>query len=197
MKRLCIYTDYLKCFFFIPITIYKIVNVSEFNIPLPVLKMWSYHFYFSFLSCYSRYSFCSFGQEINSPRSFFTSKGYPVPIFDAVCKKFLNKIYTPPTVPRATVPKMQFYFSVPCYNYRSKQLIQSPTNILSNLYPQIFLLDVNKNYSTIGKFFSYKEEIPASVRSSIISSLLVETVMPPTWASTLKKSLIQHLLPTS
>ena len=66
--------------------------------------------------------------------------------FDAVYKKFLNKMYTPPTVPPVTVLKMQFYFSVPYYNYENEQLIQILANELSILYPQISFLAVNKNY---------------------------------------------------
>ena len=113
-------------------------------------------------------SFFSFDQEINFLRNFFTSNGYPVFIFDTVCKKFLDKIYAPSTVPPVTVPKMQFYFSAPYYNNVSEQLIQNLTNRLSVLYPQISFLAVNKNYLTIGKFFKFKDEIPACVRSSVI-----------------------------
>ena len=50
-------------------------------------------------------SFFSFDQEINFLRNFFASNGYPVFIFDTVCKKFLDKIYAQPTVPLVTVPK--------------------------------------------------------------------------------------------
>ena len=110
----------------------------------------------------------AFGQEISFLRIFFTSNGYLVFIFDTVCKKFLGKLYAPPTVPPVTVPKMQFYFSAPYYNNVSEQLIQKLTNRLSVFYPQISFLAVSKNYLTIGNFFKFKDEIPACVRSSVI-----------------------------
>ena len=79
-------------------------------------------------------SFFSINQEIKFLRDVFTSNGHPAFIFDAVRKKFMEKMYPPPTVPLATVPKMQFNFSVPCYNYQNEPLIQNLANRLSIYY---------------------------------------------------------------
>ena len=109
-----------------------------------------------------------FDEKINFLRHFFTSTGYPAFIFDAICQKFLDNIYTTPTVPPVILPNMQFYFSVVYYNYASEHLIPNLTNRLSIFYRQISLLAVNKNYFTIGRFFMLQDEIRACVRVSII-----------------------------
>ena len=115
------------------------------------------------------YSLCSdwvsFHTEVEYLRKYFRNNCFPEFTFDKYLKKFLDNIFHP-KIPLPTVPKLDFYASLPFTNDRKflpllKQILNKHFNCLN---PKLVL----RNPRTIGSLFKFKDSVPSLMRSLVI-----------------------------
>jgi hypothetical protein len=119
-------------------------------------------------------SFISFSAEQDYLRNFFSNNGYPVHLFEKMCRRFLNSVYHPKPV-STDVPRRDVYFSVPYYGRESERLYSGLTESLSAFYPQFNFKLLPINSFTIGSFFPYKDRVPDGLRSDVIYKFSCES----------------------
>ena len=120
-------------------------------------------------------TFTLFHKEIEFLKNFFIANGYPENVFDNMCMKFLDKLYSP-TDTIYTSDKLPFYFVLPYYNKQCETIAKKIKVALQDLYPQISFNCILRDISNLASFFSYKDRISQTVLSKIIN-LLVEAAM--------------------
>ena len=136
-----------------------------------------------------------FHSELSFLKTFFHNNGYPTHIFDEVCKKFLDRIYSnKPQIP--TVPKEKFYFVLPYYSPRSQSIVNELVTSLSKIYPQLSFQSVLKNTHTVASYFSFKDRLPSAVCANVIYKFSCRSCQASYIGSTQQKfrtRIYQHL----
>ena len=83
----------------------------------------------------------------------------------------LNKLYKPfdsNEIENYNVPKAEIYFSTFYLGDISEQISKELHEIVSQYYPQVKLLIINKTHSTIGALFGFKDRQPRLNQSNLI-----------------------------
>ena len=113
----------------------------------------------------STYKICD--EEINFLFDYFNNNGFPTKLFWKEVKHFLHSIYSPP-VPTSTVPKLQFYVSLPFLGHLTKDFEKKLRAALERYYPYIHFNFIFNNSFTIGSFFSIKDKPSHLMRSGVV-----------------------------
>ena len=140
-------------------------------------------------------TFTLFHREIEFLKKYFITNGYPENVFDNMCRKFLDKIYSP-TDTIYTADKLPFYFVLPYYNKQCETIANKMKLALQDLYPQISFNCILRNTSNLASFFSYKDRIPQTVLSNVIYQFTCRSCNASYIGSTqqkLKTRICQHL----
>ena len=110
-------------------------------------------------------SWLNFHKEDNFLSRYFIDNCFPKFLFDKYLKSFLNNKLQPIT-PITTVPKLDFYASLPYIN--NDKFLTTLRNILNKhffcLAPKLVL----RNPRTIGSLFKFKDTIPLLMRSLVV-----------------------------
>jgi len=138
----------------------------------------------------SFFSFCSFNFKLNSVRSllsrgynvcssfinihsefeflktFFHQNGFPIGLITTNIKKFLAKRYSSNNF--ITVPKENFYFTMPFYGPQSDKLRKDLYDVLSKSFTHVNFNIVLVNNFRIGNFFRYKDSLPPAMQASLV-----------------------------
>ena len=106
-----------------------------------------------------------FHKEISFLHQYFLDNCYPSKLFYRHLRKFLNNIFIP-KIKMPTVPKLQFYASIPLLNqeYFYKEL----NNIISRHIPAIKLNIIRINNMTVGSKFHCKEKLHPLMTSGVV-----------------------------
>ena len=98
---------------------------------------------------------------------FFTDNGFNFHLFDKITGSFLNNLYQPKLrIP--TVPKEIMYIRIPYIGHLTKNFQSSLCKSLSKFYPQINFRFIPINNYKINSLFRYKDQLPTTLRSSIV-----------------------------
>ena len=109
-----------------------------------------------------------FATEIDYLKNFFfTNNGYHLKLFEKIVNSSLNRIKTT-NIPVITVPKDEFYVSLPYLGPISHEMERFFLNVLTPSYPQISFKFSFKNKFHLKSFFNFKDRLPADLRSHII-----------------------------
>ena len=113
---------------------------------------------------------------------FFTDNGYPNNIVYKCVRLFLENVYNP-KVPNVTVPKLDFYCKLP-YIGDTEKLNKELRCCLDKFYPHINFKFVFSNNFTLNTLLPYKDKLPDSLRSTIVSSIIIIALIAKggTWA---------------
>ena len=107
----------------------------------------------------------NFHNEVEFLRNFFRDNCFPEFLFNKYLKKFIDNIFQP-KMPLPTVPKLDFYASLPYTSDRNflpflKQILTKHFNCLN---PKLVL----RNQRTIGSLFRFKDTVPSLMRSLVV-----------------------------
>ena len=136
-----------------------------------------------------------FATEIDYLKNFFTNNGYPLKLFEKIVGSFLNRIKTT-NIPVITVPKDEFYVSLPYLGPISHEMERFFLKVLNPSYPQISFKFSFKNKFQLKSFFNFKDRLPADLRSHIIYEFQCESCQDSYIGSTTKQAKVrfsQHL----
>ena len=112
-------------------------------------------------------SYVHFNLEIEFLKQFFINNCYPVHLFEKILRNFLNSLHQSKKLV-STAKKKTMYIPLPYLGTPSESDYKSFFQSLSLCYPHINFCPVLKSGSTIGSFFSYKDRLPATLRSCAI-----------------------------
>ena len=136
-----------------------------------------------------------FATEIDYLKNFFTNNGYPLKFFERIVGSFLNRIKTT-NIPVITVPKDEFYVSLPYLGPISHEMERFFLKVLTPSYPQISFEFSFKNKFQRKFFFNFKDLLPADLRSHIIYEFQCESCQDSYIGNTTKQAKVrfsQHL----
>ena len=104
--------------------------------------------------------------EFNVIRRIFHLNGYSKNIIDTTIGNFLSKKMKP--TPQVASPIQIIYLSLPYFGYQSEKLRRELSILMYNYFNNISFRFILTNPYKISKFFSYKDKIPKSMRSTLI-----------------------------
>ena len=107
----------------------------------------------------------NFHEEVVFLRKYFRDNCYPKFLFDKYLKKFLKNKFQP-IVPITTVPKLNFYASLPFS--RDRKFLTSLSGIINRYFLCVNPKLVLRNPKTIGSLFKFKDSIPKLMRSLVV-----------------------------
>ena len=106
-----------------------------------------------------------FHDEVEVLRQYFLNNCYPKFLFDKYLKRFLKEKFQPSS-PVPTVPKLDFYASLP-YT-KDKHFILDVTKIIKKYFSCLNPKLVLRNPKTIGSLFRFKDSVPKLMRSLVV-----------------------------
>ena len=106
-----------------------------------------------------------FHKEVEFLRRYFYDNCYPKFLFDKYLKRFLDDKFQP-AIRCPTVPKLDFYASLPYSN--DPKFLTTLNQIIKRYFFCVQPKLVLKNTKTIGSFFKFKDEIPKLMRSLVV-----------------------------
>ena len=106
-----------------------------------------------------------FHNEVEMLRKYFINNCYPKFLFDKYLKKFLKEKFQPMS-PVTTVPKLNFYASMPYL--KDKNFMNTLTMIIKKHFSFVNPKFVFKNPKTIASLFMFKDSIPKLMRSLVV-----------------------------
>ena len=110
-------------------------------------------------------SWLDFHKEVEFLRKYFQDNCYPKFLFQKYLRKFLtNKFH--PTMPITTVPKLNFYASLPYSN--DAKFLTDLTNIINKYFFCLKPKLVLRNPKTIGSLFKFKDTVPKLMNSLVV-----------------------------
>ena len=107
----------------------------------------------------------SFHNEVEFLRKYFQNNCYPKFVFDKYLKKFLNNKFQP-IFPVPTVPKLDFYASLPYVN--DTNFLTLLKHIIERYFYCVNPKLVLRNPRTIGSIFKFKDTVPDLMRSLVV-----------------------------
>ena len=114
-------------------------------------------------------SFSFIHDEFQFLKVFFKSNGYPIRLVEKCINKFLNKKYnSDQTHLSDNNCKSKFYFTIPYFGHQSEKLKKELNCLLSKYFKDTDFHIILHNKFSIGTFFSYKDRLPNSMRSSLV-----------------------------
>ena len=117
------------------------------------------------------YNICSSNlslhQEIQFLQNFFETNGFPRNLFCSQVEKFFAKKldFKEPLV---SVPRKQTFFSMQYFGHKSVLFKIELTNLIAEYFYHLQPNLVLTNNFRIGSFFTFKDSLPISMRSSVI-----------------------------
>ena len=108
-----------------------------------------------------------FHKEIMFLLQYFMNNSYPSLLVNKHIRCFLNDKFQPrQLIP--TVPKLVMFASIPfVHSTKFKLHLQM---IINNMFPALDIHLISKNPRTLGSLFSFKDKLPALMRSSVVYS---------------------------
>ena len=106
-----------------------------------------------------------FHKEVEFLRNYFYDNCYPKFLFDKYLRRFLeDKLH--PIIPSATVPKFDFYASLPYLN--DAKFLDTLTKIIKKHFFCVNPKLVLRNTKTIGSLFKFKDTLPKLMHSLVV-----------------------------
>ena len=107
----------------------------------------------------------NFHTEISFLIQYFKNNSYPSFLFYKYLKKFLNNHFQP-SQPKASVPKLLMYASIPFVHddYFKSQLEKT----IKKTFPALDIRLVSCNPKKLGSIFQYKDKLPALMKSLVV-----------------------------
>lgn len=112
-------------------------------------------------------SYDLFHSEISYLQTYFKANYFPLKIFNATVKRFLNNRYSIP-VQRITVPKQNVYMNLPLLGYQNNKMKLEVQSLIEKYFPQVSPSFYFRNLHKIGSFFRIKDSPDMLMRSSVI-----------------------------